>query len=203
MIEIRDLGEDEGFELTGIGCVEVDFGSKGCILQDAEVYRSVDGRVRVNGYTRRNRNVDIMLSHEAAEAIANGAEEIDMVINVGALKGGEEDLVRRDIEAVVKASHPKAHVKVIIEAALLTDEEKVRACLLSKMAGADFVKTSTGFGPGGATVDDIALMRKTVGPDMGVKASGGIRSTEAAKAMVAAGASRIGASASVAIIGAK
>jgi len=137
---------------------------------------------------------------EAKDAIANGANEIDMVINVGALKSGDDDMVRRDIEAVADACRGLALLKVIIETALLTKEEKVRACLLSKMAGADYVKTSTGFGPGGATVDDVALMRATVGPDMGVKASGGIRDTEAAKAMVAAGASRIGASASIAIV---
>lgn len=136
---------------------------------------------------------------ETRDAIANGATEIDMVINVGALKSGNDDLVRRDIEAVVDASGGKAIVKVILENALLTDDEKVRGCLLSKMAGADFVKTSTGFGPGGATVEDVRLMRTTVGPEMGIKAAGGIRDRETAKAMIAAGATRIGASASVAI----
>ena len=136
---------------------------------------------------------------ETWDAIAIGATEIDMVINVGALKSGNDDLVRRDMEAVVEAARGGAIVKVILENALLTDEEKVRGCLLAKMAGADFVKTSTGFGPGGATVEDIALMRKTVGPEMGIKAAGGIRDRQTAKAMVAAGATRIGASASVAI----
>ncbi|MDP6626382.1 MAG: deoxyribose-phosphate aldolase [Methanopyri archaeon] len=136
---------------------------------------------------------------ETRDAIANGANEIDMVINVGALKSGDDDLVRRDIEAVVEAAQGQAIVKVILETALLNKDEKVRGCLLAKMAGADFVKTSTGFGPSGATVEDIALMRATVGPDMGIKASGGIRDTETAKAMIAAGATRIGASASVAI----
>ncbi len=136
---------------------------------------------------------------ETRDAIANGAHEIDMVINVGALKSGNDELVKRDIVAVVDASRGKAIVKVILENALLTDDEKVRGCLLSKMAGADFVKTSTGFGPSGATVEDVALMRRTVGPDMGIKAAGGIRDTETARAMVAAGATRIGASASVAI----
>lgn len=136
---------------------------------------------------------------ETRDAIANGANEIDMVINVGALKSGDDDLVRRDIEAVVEAAQSQAIVKVILETALLSKDEKVRGCLLAKMAGADFVKTSTGFGPSGATVEDIALMRATVGPDMGIKASGGIRDTETAKAMIAAGATRIGASASVAI----
>ena len=136
---------------------------------------------------------------ETRDAIANGAHEIDMVINIGALKSGDDELVRRDIQAVVDAAKGKAIVKVILETALLTDEEKVKACLLAKMAGADFVKTSTGFGPSGATVEDVALMRKTVGPEMGVKAAGGIRSFETAKAMVEAGATRIGASASIAI----
>jgi deoxyribose-phosphate aldolase len=138
-------------------------------------------------------------SVETRDAIANGATEIDMVINVGALKSGDDDLVRRDIEAVVGAAQGQALVKVILETALLSREEKIKACLLAKMAGADFVKTSTGFSSGGATVEDIALMRETVGPEMGVKASGGIRDRATAEAMVAAGATRIGASASVAI----
>lgn len=136
---------------------------------------------------------------EARDAIANGATEVDMVINVGALKSGDDELVRRDIEAVVNAARGQALTKVIIETALLSREEKVKACLLAKMAGADFVKTSTGFSTGGATVEDIALMRETVGPDMGVKASGGVSDRATADAMVAAGATRIGASASVAI----
>jgi len=136
---------------------------------------------------------------ETRDAIANGATEIDMVINVGALKSGDDELVRRDIEAVVAAARDRALVKVILETALLSKEEIVKASLLAKMAGADFVKTSTGFGGGGATVEDIALMRETVGTEMGVKASGGIRDRETAEAMVAAGATRIGASASVAI----
>jgi deoxyribose-phosphate aldolase len=137
---------------------------------------------------------------ETRDAIANGADEIDMVINIGALKSGNDELVRRDIQGVVDASKGKAIVKVILETALLTKEEKIRGCIISKMAGADFVKTSTGFGPGGATVEDIALMRSTVGPEMGIKASGGIRDFKTAKAMVDAGATRIGASASVAIV---
>jgi deoxyribose-phosphate aldolase len=119
---------------------------------------------------------------------------------VGALKSGDDALVRRDIESVVQAARGCAIVKVILETALLTREEKIKACLLAKQAGADFVKTSTGFSSGGATVEDIALMRETVGPGMGVKASGGIRDTATAAAMVAAGATRIGASASVAIV---
>lgn len=136
---------------------------------------------------------------ETKDAIANGADEIDMVINVGQLKAGQYDAVEADIRAVVEASGDKL-VKVIIETCLLTDEEKVRACQLSQKAGADFVKTSTGFSTGGATVPDVALMRKTVGPDMGVKASGGARSLEDALAFIEAGATRIGASSGVAIM---
>lgn len=138
---------------------------------------------------------------EARNALENGATEIDMVINIGALKAGENELVARDIRGVVETGHAAgALVKVIIETALLTDEEKVIACLLAKEAGADYVKTSTGFSGGGATVHDIALMRKTVGPTIGVKASGGVHSREEAEALVAAGATRIGASAGVKII---
>ncbi len=138
---------------------------------------------------------------EALQAIADGATEVDMVINVGALKSKRYDAVARDIRAVVQAAHGAgALVKVIIEAALLSDEEKIAACLLAKQAEADFVKTSTGFGPGGATVEDVALMRAVVGPEMGVKAAGGIRSYQAAQAMIAAGANRIGASAGVRIV---
>lgn len=136
---------------------------------------------------------------ETGDAIAKGATEVDMVINIGALKNGEDDLVRRDIAAVVEAAGGKALTKVIIETCLLTDEEKVRACKLAVEAGADFVKTSTGFSTGGATKEDIALMRKTVGPDIGVKASGGVRSAEDARIMVEAGATRIGTSGGVAI----
>jgi len=138
---------------------------------------------------------------ETRVALENGATEIDMVINIGALKAGETDLVARDIRGVVEVAHAaKALVKVIIETALLTDEEKVIACLLAKEAGADYVKTSTGFSGGGATVHDIELLRQTVGPSIGVKASGGIHTHEEAEAMVAAGATRIGASAGVKII---
>ncbi|MBJ6759295.1 deoxyribose-phosphate aldolase [Myxococcaceae bacterium JPH2] len=136
---------------------------------------------------------------EARESIRAGAREIDMVINVGALKARDYRLVHQDIAAVVEASHPLP-VKVILETGLLTDEEKVVACALSKAAGAAFVKTSTGFGPGGATVKDIELMRQTVGDDVGVKASGGVRSAEDALKMIRAGANRIGASSSVAIV---
>lgn len=136
---------------------------------------------------------------EASEAIKNGAKEIDMVINVGAMKSGDFDFVKNDIVAVVQAAKGKALVKVILETCLLTEEEKKISCKICKEAGADFVKTSTGFSTGGATIEDIKLMRSIVKPDLGVKASGGIRDYETAKAMVDAGASRIGASASVAI----
>ncbi len=137
---------------------------------------------------------------ETQRAIFDGASEIDMVINVGALKSGYTDLVAEDIGAVVDACRPCGVLsKVIIEAALLSQQEKVSACTLVKAAGADFVKTSTGFGPGGATVEDVELMRQVVGPEMGIKAAGGIRTFETAKAMVEAGATRIGASASVRI----
>ncbi|MCC6747628.1 MAG: deoxyribose-phosphate aldolase [Deltaproteobacteria bacterium] len=138
-------------------------------------------------------------AYEAREAVRAGASEIDMVINLGALKDGNYTLVLEDVSKVVQASRP-AKVKVILETGLLDDEQKVAGCTLSKLAGAHFVKTSTGFGKGGATEPDIALMRKVVGSGMGVKASGGVRSLEDAQKMVAAGANRIGASASVAIV---
>jgi len=138
---------------------------------------------------------------EANQAINDGAHEVDMVINVGMLKSGEFDFVEEDILSVVSVAHSLgALTKVIIETGLLTDEEKVKACLLAKHAGADFVKTSTGFVQGGATVGDIALMRKAVGPEMGIKASGGVRSQKEALALIASGADRIGASASVKIV---
>ncbi len=138
---------------------------------------------------------------ETRIALADGSTEIDMVINVGALCGDEAGVVEADIRAVTEASHAGgAIVKVIIESALLTEAQKVLACQLAQAAGADFVKTSTGFSKSGATVEDVALMRRTVGPAMGVKASGGIRSLQDLRAMVAAGATRIGASASVRII---
>ncbi|MCZ0704380.1 deoxyribose-phosphate aldolase [Natronobacillus azotifigens] len=137
---------------------------------------------------------------ETKDAIENGATEVDMVINIGALKDGNDDLVKSDIAAVVEAAKGKALVKVIIETSLLTEEEKVRACELAVTAGTDYVKTSTGFSTGGATVEDIALMRKTVGPEIGVKASGGVRDQATAQAVVDAGATRIGASAGIAIV---
>ena len=137
---------------------------------------------------------------ETREAVRNGAGEVDMVINVGALKSGMLETVETDIREVVRAAGPGIVTKVILETSLLTDTEKIKACELSKKAGADFVKTSTGFGPGGATAADIALMRRVVGAEMGVKASGGIRDRETALLMVQSGASRIGASASVKIV---
>lgn len=140
-------------------------------------------------------------NYETRRALFDGAGEIDMVINVGALKSGDLRTVEHDIEGVAAPCREAGAVsKVIIEAALLTDEEKVTACTLSKAAGADYVKTSTGFGPGGATVADVALMRRVVGEEMGVKAAGGVRDLESVKAMIAAGATRIGASAGVRIV---
>ncbi len=138
---------------------------------------------------------------EALQAIADGASELDMVINIGAIKSQNWPLVREDVESVVRVARAGgALCKVILETALLTDDEKIRACEVCRDAGADFVKTSTGFGPGGATVEDVALMRRIVGPAMGVKASGGIRTYADARRMIAAGATRIGASAGVQII---
>lgn len=137
---------------------------------------------------------------ETKEAIGNGASEIDMVINVGELKAGNEAYVKADIKAVADAAKGKALTKVIIETALLTNDEKALACKLAKEAGADFVKTSTGFSGGGATVEDVKLMRETVGSEMGVKASGGVRDLEGMAAMIEAGATRIGASAGVEIV---
>ena len=144
-------------------------------------------------------NTPELKAFETSDAIQNGANEIDMVINIGALKSRNFDLVERDIRAVVEAAKGTL-VKVIIETCLLTDDEKVKACQIAQKAGADFVKTSTGFSTGGATVADVALMRKTVGPDMGVKASGGARSYEDALAFIKAGATRIGASSGVVIM---
>ena len=138
---------------------------------------------------------------EAQAAVEEGAREIDMVVNVGELRSGDHEAVKADIQAVVEASHRGgALVKVILETALLDDHQKAIACTLARLAGADFVKTSTGFGPAGATVHDVTLMRMVVGPEMGVKAAGGIRSLEDLEKMVQAGATRIGASASVKIV---
>ena len=138
---------------------------------------------------------------ETTDAIANGADEIDMVINIGELKAGHAELVREDIRAVAEATHAGGKLlKVIIECCLLTDDEKRLACLLCAEAGADFVKTSTGFSTGGATVADVTLMRECVGPDFGVKAAGGIRTLADAYAMIEAGASRLGVSAAASIL---
>jgi deoxyribose-phosphate aldolase len=146
-------------------------------------------------------NLTEVKRREAELVLDQGAQELDMVINIGALKSRDYEFVARDIVTVVLACHRHgAGLKVIIETALLTDDEKTQVCQIARCAGADFVKTSTGFGPGGATVADVALMRRVVGADMGVKASGGIRTLADARAMIAAGATRIGASASVAII---
>jgi deoxyribose-phosphate aldolase len=139
-------------------------------------------------------------SAETRDAIANGATEIDMVMNIGALKTGDFETVKKDIEGVVLAANGHAPVKVIIETGLLEIEEKKKACILAKMAGAAFVKTSTGFGPGCATAEDIKLMREAVGPDMGVKASACVRDLDTARKLIQAGATRIGASSSIAII---
>ncbi len=140
-------------------------------------------------------------AYETARVIEQGAREVDMVINVGRLKSRDFAYVEQDIAGVVEVAHARgALVKVIIEAALLTEEEKVAACTIAKSAGADYVKTSTGFGPGGATVEDVALMRKVVGPDMGVKAAGGIRTAKAAWEMIRAGATRIGTSSGVKLV---
>lgn len=136
---------------------------------------------------------------ETRQCIALGAKEVDMVINIGAAKAGDWPSVQADIQAVVNSAKPHALVKVIIETCLLTDDEKIRACIAAKAAGADFVKTSTGFSSGGATAADVQLMRQTVGPEMGVKASGGVRDMQGALEMLSAGATRLGTSAGVAI----
>lgn len=139
-------------------------------------------------------------SAETRQALIDGADEIDMVVHVGMIKSGNWDYVEQDIQAVTDEAKGKAKVKVIIETCLLTEEEKVKVCLICKKAGADFVKTSTGFSTGGATVEDVALMRRTVGDGMGVKASGGVRTLETAQAMIQAGADRIGTSSGIQII---
>ena len=172
----------------------------GYVPEAAEALKGTDVRVcTVIGFPLGATSSEAKAA-ETADAIAKGAAEVDMVVNVGRIKSGNWDYVRSDIAAVVNAARGRALTKVIIETCLLTDDEKIRVCEIAKDAGADFVKTSTGFSTGGATAADIALMRKTVGPDMGVKASGGIHSTEEAIALIEAGASRIGASAGIAII---
>lgn len=145
-------------------------------------------------------NTSALKAFEASSAIDDGANEVDMVINIGAAKAGDWDKVQADIKAVVDVADHSVVVKVIIETCLLTDEEKVKACQAAKAAGADYVKTSTGFSTGGATVEDVRLMRETVGPDMGVKASGGVGNYQDAMAMIESGASRIGASKGIQIM---
>lgn len=146
-------------------------------------------------------NTAAIKARETQQALADGANEVDMVLNIGALKGGDFDTVRDDITAVTEVTRARDAVcKVILETALLTDKEKRIACRLAQEAGADYVKTSTGFGPGGATVNDVALMREVVGPEMGIKAAGGIRTAEDARRMIAAGATRLGASSGVQIV---
>jgi len=164
------------------------------ILEDSEV-----GVTTVIGFPLGANTTEMKVA-EAKLAVAEGASDVDMVINIGALKSADYDTVLNDIKAVVDAVTGKAIVKVIIETSLLTKSEKIRASELAKQAGADFVKTSTGFSTGGATLDDVQLMRATVGPDMGVKASGGVRTYEDAKAMIEVGATRIGASSGISIV---
>lgn len=172
------------------------------VKRAAESLRGSDVKVcTVIGFPLGAATSDVKAA-ETRRALRDGAREVDMVLNIGALKSGEHDVVLKDIERVVDAAHEAgALTKVILETALLTDEEKVIASSLARQARADFVKTSTGFGGGGATIYDVALMRETVGPDMGIKASGGVRTTEDVEDMIAAGATRIGASAGVQIVG--
>lgn len=167
----------------------------------AELLRGSDVKVcTVIGFPLGATTTEVKVA-ETKNALDNGATEIDMVMNIGGLKAGDNELVAHDIHEVAKTSHAaNAILKVIIENALLTDEEKTVACLLAKEAGADYVKTSTGFSSGGATAHDVALMRKAVGPTLGVKAAGGIHSHEEAEELIAAGATRIGASAGIKII---
>ncbi len=171
------------------------------VSQAAELVRGTEVRVcAVVGFPL-GATLPIVKEFEAGEALKAGAQEIDMVINVGALKSGQEALAEADIRGVADASHRAgALCKVILETALLTREEKVRGSLLAKKAGADFVKTSTGFGPGGATVEDVRLIRETVGSGTGIKAAGGVRTLEEVRKMVEAGATRIGTSSGVKII---
>jgi len=183
------------------------YGFAAVCIQPVWVRRAVE-RLRGSGVTVASvvgfplgANVPEIKAMEARRAIRDGAREIDMVINVGALRGGDHELVRRDIAGVSDACQEVGALnKVIIEAAYLSDEEKVVACRLAQLARADFVKTSTGFGPGGATVFDVALMRESVGSKMGVKAAGGIHTADEVRAMITAGANRIGASAGVRIV---
>jgi deoxyribose-phosphate aldolase len=168
-------------------------------LASRELAGSKVGLTTVIGFPLGANRTEIKTA-EALDAISAGATEIDMVLNVGALKSGHLDEVKRDIEEVVKICKGKVPLKVIIETCYLTDEEKKQVSLLSKEAGADFIKTSTGFGTGGATVEDIVLIRHVVGPDMGIKASGGVRDLDIARKLIQAGATRLGASSSIAIV---
>ena len=191
--EIKEICDDAIKFQTASVCIPASY------VKRAKDY--VDGKMAictVIGFPNGNMTTKTK-EFETKDAIENGADEIDMVINIGALKSRNLKLVEDDIKAVVEASGRKL-VKVIIETCLLTDEEKVEACQLAKLAGVDFVKTSTGFSTGGATIEDIELMREAVGPTMGVKASGGARTLEAAQAFIKAGATRIGTSSGVAIM---
>ncbi|MDP4098364.1 deoxyribose-phosphate aldolase [Paenibacillus sp. P96] len=193
--EIRKLAEEAKQYKFASVCV-----NPARVALAAELLKGTDVKVcTVIGFPLGASTTEVK-AFEASDAIVKGATEVDMVINIGALKDGNDELVERDIRAVVEAAADKALVKVIIETSLLTDEEKVRASKLSVKAGADFVKTSTGFSTGGATPEDVALMRRTVGDNVGVKASGGVRSREDMERMIAAGATRIGASSGVKIM---
>lgn len=194
--EIRELCEEAKKYFFASVCV-----NPGYVSLCSELLKGTDVRIcTVVGFPLGSTTTEVK-RFETEQAIKNGATEIDMVINVGRLKQGDHDYVENDVTQVVNVSKQNNSLcKVIIEAALLTDEEKVKACIICKKAGADFVKTSTGFSKGGATVGDVALMKYVVGTDIGVKAAGGIRSKEEAEAMIASGADRIGASASVKIV---
>ena len=193
VIELCSEAKDFGF-----GCVCV---NSAHVSLDAQLLRETDVKVCSTVGFPFGAVLSEVKAFEASRAVENGACEIDMVINIGALKSGDYEMVRRDIEAVVdvKHSHSNLIVKVIIETSYLTHEEKAAACKLAKDAGGDFVKTSTGL-VGGATVEDVRLMRATVGQDMGVKAAGGIRTSQQALAMIEAGANRIGTSTGIAIV---
>jgi deoxyribose-phosphate aldolase len=194
--EIKELCEEAKKYHFASVCV-----NPGYVSLCASVLKGTEVRIcTVVGFPLGSNTTEVK-KFETEQAIENGANEIDMVINVGRLKAGDYAYIENDVSQVVATARSKsALVKVIIETALLTDEEKVKACLICKKAGADFVKTSTGFSKGGATVGDVALMKYVVGSSIGVKAAGGIRSKEEAEAMIASGADRIGASASVKIV---
>lgn len=184
--------KEYGFKAVCINPVWVSYASH--LLRDSDV-----NTCTVIGFPL-GANTSSIKAEEAKQAVKDGASEVDMVINIGALKSEDYSVVHDDIQTVVKAVQGKAIVKVIIETSLLEKNEKIRACEIAKRAGADFVKTSTGFSTGGANVDDIKLMRSAVGPEMGVKASGGVRTYEDAIAMIEAGATRIGTSNGIALI---